>query len=213
MAGRHKRKSHLALSGRRPSGILDERKFFLIVTEGKTESRYFDHFLSTTGPRIMSVDKSDSKVRLVEKTIALRSELVKDRSYNEEIDSTWAVFDRDIDINKPNDKGTFNEALAFAERNDIKVAYSNDSFELWFLLHLQVVSTEMHRNDICGKLKGRLGRYEHGDDVFEAIDKNYSQAVKRAVQMLNKASGITPVDANPSTTVHILTEELRKSID
>ena len=113
MAGRNRRRSQFSLSGRRPAGVLDERKFFLIVTEGKTEAQYFDHFRSTTGPRIMSVDKSDSKIRLVEKAIELRDSLVADGSYNSDIDATWAVFDRDIDIKKPNDKETFNEKNVF----------------------------------------------------------------------------------------------------
>lgn len=213
MAGRNRRRSQFSLSGRRPAGVLDERKFFLIVTEGKTEAQYFDHFRSTTGPRIMSVDKSDSKIRLVEKAIELRDSLVADGSYNSDIDATWAVFDRDIDIKKPNDKETFNEALALAQRNNIQLAYSNDSFEIWFLLHLQPVSTEMHRDAICEKLKTHLGTYKHGDDIFELIDGNYSEAVKRANQALKAVGSTHPVDANPSTTVHILTEKLRKNMD
>jgi len=32
-------------------------------------------------------------------------------------------------------------------------------------------------------------------------------------QQWDTSNGISPVDANPSTTVHILTEELRKNMD
>ncbi|MDK2898869.1 MAG: hypothetical protein PWQ10_56 [Patescibacteria group bacterium] len=213
MGGHYKRKSQFSLSGKRPAGILDERKFFLIVTEGKTEAQYFNHFRSTTGPRILSVDKSDSKIRLVEKAIELRNKLIAEGSYDEHNDETWAVFDRDVDAKKPNDKSTFNESLALAKRNNIEVAYSNDSFELWFLLHFQVVSTTMHRKNINLKLKEHLGRYKHGDDIFSLINKNYSEAVKRAVQILKSNCKTSPVDANPSTTVHLLTEQLRKNMD
>lgn len=213
MAGRNKRKSKFSLSGRRPAGIIDERKFFLVVTEGKTEAQYFDHFRSTTGPRIMSVDAGDSKIRLVEKAIELRVNVCEDNSYNEEVDETWVVFDRDIDKEKPNDKETFNEALALAERKGINVAYSNDAFELWFLLHFQVVSGEMHRDVVCDKLKSHLGNYAHGDDIFDKIETLYPDALKRAQQMLRAAEGTHPVDANPSTTVHLLTEKLRENMD
>jgi hypothetical protein len=182
------------------------------VTEGKTEKQYFDHFRSTTGPRILSVDEGDSKIRLVEKAVVLRDTYIKDRSYNPDTDTTWAVFDRDIDIKKPNDKETFNEALALAARNGINVAYSNDSFELWFLLHFQAVSTEMHRDVICEKLKIHLGHYEHGDDIFELISDKHPEAVKRAAQMLRVSDNLSPVEANPSTTVHLLTEELRRNM-
>lgn len=213
MAGRNNRKSQFSLSGRRPAGIIDERKFFLIVTEGKTEAQYFDHFRSTTGPRIMSEDGSVSKIRLVEAAIDLRAKVMGDKSYNSEVDETWVVFDRDIDIQKPNDKETFNEALALAERNNINVAYSNDAFELWFLLHFQAVSGEMHRDVVCDKLKAHLGSYEHGDDIFDKLDPLYPEALKRAKQMLKSAEGTNPVDANPSTTVHLLTEKLRENMD
>lgn len=213
MVGRNNRKSQFSLSGRRPAGVIDERKFFLIITEGKTEAQYFDHFRSTTGPRIMSEDGSDSKIRLVEATIALQAKLINDKSYNSEIDETWVVFDRDIDKAKPNDKETFNEALALAQRNDINVAYSNDSFELWFLLHFQVVSGDMHRDIICEKLKAHLGSYEHGEDIFEQIETMYPDALRRAQQMLRATENTPPVDANPSTTVHLLTEKLLKNLD
>ena len=213
MAGRNNRRSKFSLSGRRPAGVIDERKFFLIVTEGKTEAQYFDHFRSTTGPRIMSEDGSVSKIRLVEAAIDLRAKVIADKSYNSEVDETWVVFDRDIDIQKPNDKETFNEALALAERNNINVAYSNDVFELWFLLHFQAVSGEMHRDVVCDRLKAHLGSYEHGDDVFDKLDALYPEALKRAKQMLRAAEGTNPVDANPSTTVHLLTEKLRENMD
>lgn len=211
---RQKRKSQFALSGKRPSGVRDERKFYLIVTEGKTEAQYFDHFRSTTGPRIESVDKQDSKVSLVKKAIALRDQLVKEDRYIDG-DETWVVFDRDVDKKKSNDKATFNQALELAKKNGLEVAYSNDSFELWFLLHFQAVSTAIHRKNLGDKLKAYLKSYKHGDDVYDLIKDKYAEAVKRAKQMLKSATdaGTQPVDANPSTTVHILTDKLLKDAD
>lgn len=211
---RPKRKSQFALSGKRPSGVRDERKFYLIVTEGKTEEQYFTHFRSTTGPRILSVDKQDSKVSLVKKAIVLRDQLKKEDSYIGG-DETWVVFDRDVDKKKSNDQATFNQALELAKNNGIEVAYSNDSFELWFLLHFQVVSTAIHRKDIGTKLKKYLTSYKHGDDVFDQIKDKYTEGVKRAKQMLKSANdaGTQPVDANPSTTVHLLTDKLLKDSD
>lgn len=78
-----------------------------------------------------------------------------------------------------------------------------------------MLSTALHRDDVDKKLKEHLGSYKHGDDVFDKINANYSEAVKRAKQMLKEAtdSKTQPVDANPSTTVHLLTEELRKGMN
>lgn len=212
-----KTRSRFALSGKRPSGVIDERKFFLIVTEGKTEAQYFEHFRSTTGPRIEPIDKQDSKISLVKKAIELRKDIIKSPffNYDENSDETWVVFDRDVDLKKTNDKETFNQALFLAKQNGIKVAYSNDAFELWFLLHFQVVSTTLHRRDIEKKLKEHLGGYKHGEDIFDKIKDNYPEAVKRAKQMLKEAikNKTKPVDANPSTTVHLLTEELCRGMN
>lgn len=56
---------------------------------------------------------------------------------------TWVVFDFDI---KPDQleqqKEDYNRAIELAKNHDIKVAYSNDSFELWFLLHYQHLDTQ-----------------------------------------------------------------------
>jgi 6-phosphogluconate dehydrogenase (decarboxylating) len=77
-----------------------------------------------------------------------------------------------------------------------------------------VVSTALHRDDVEEKLKGYLGRYKHGDDVFDKINANYDEAVKRAKQMLRKTidNKTQPVDANPSTTIYLLTEELHEGM-
>jgi len=98
-----------------------------------------------------------------------------------------------------------------AEENKIEVAYSNDSFELWYLLHLQEVQNPMDRSVIEEKLKSHLTNYYHGKGIFDEIDKHYGQAVKRAKKLLENVDNnhIKPVDANPSTRIHILTEKLR----
>ena len=42
----------------------------------------------------------------------------------------WLVFDRDEWRAE-----VFNQVIAQAERKNIQVAYSNQAFELWYLLH------------------------------------------------------------------------------
>ena len=54
----------------------------------------------------------------------------------------WCVFDRDFNGNPGIlDKAeiSFDESPHTAKRNNIKVAWSNDSFELWILLHYEDV--------------------------------------------------------------------------
>lgn len=211
MARLSKNKSKYSLKqARRPANSINPHKSFLIVTEGKTEAAYFKHFKNAAGPRIEVYDGKVSQLSLVQEAIGLRKEALNNKSYDNCIDETWAVFDRDIDARKTTDKQTFNAALDLAERENIHIAYSNDSFELWFLIHFQDVSGNMHRSIVEEKLKKHLPNYKHGNDIFDKINNHYPQALRRAEQMLSEVEGTPPVDANPCTTIHLLTEKLRE---
>lgn len=100
------------------------RQRFLIVCEGeKTEPNYFRSFRV---PRnvieidIQGVGKNPSK--LVNKAKQLQEQ--------EEYDQVWCVFDRDSWA--PED---FNNAIQNAIKLGFNVAYSNEAFELWYVLH------------------------------------------------------------------------------
>jgi RloB-like protein len=52
----------------------------------------------------------------------------------------WCMYDRDRDKAKDDGKDTaFNDSIATAQARGIKVAWSNDNFELWILLHFEEV--------------------------------------------------------------------------
>ncbi len=186
-------------------------KRFLIMTEGETEETYFNHYRHQPNPIVHAIDQSDNKRSLVEKAIAERSQRIASEDFVKDLDEAWVVFDRDVDPLNTRDKTNFNEALQLAENNGISVAYSNDAFELWLLLHFQVVSTSMHRDKICQKLSEHMGRiYEHGSrtDLFEQIKPMRQEAIKRATQMLEERKSEAPEAANPTTTVHILVQRI-----
>jgi len=114
--------------------------FFLIVCEGeKTEPNYFRSFPKQSGKIIFDITFDGggiSTLKVVEKAIQLR-----DRS-QQKYDRVWAVFDRDSF--KAN---SFNSAIQKAEANDIKCAWSNEAFELWYLLHFHNRITAMSRDE------------------------------------------------------------------
>jgi len=184
----------------------DLRKKFLIMTEGETEAVYFNHYKQVPNPVILVIDKSDNKTSLVKKAVEEKKRRVSQKDFIDGLDEAWVVFDRDVSSNN-GDKANFNNALQIAKNNGINVAYSNDSFELWFLMHFQDVSSAMHRDVVCKKLNGHLGK-KHvkggSGDLYEVIKPNREIAVKRATSVLKNCSGIAPEAANPSTTVHIL---------
>jgi len=53
----------------------------------------------------------------------------------------WCVFDRDFNDGVNEQKGAiaFNESIKLAKSKGFKVAWSNDAFELWLLLHFEEV--------------------------------------------------------------------------
>lgn len=92
---------------------------FLIVCEGeKTEPLYFEGFrVPTVHIEIEGMGRDPRTV--VNRAIAL---------YNQDTyDQVWCVFDRD-DVPPE----LFNQAIQLANGNSIKVAYSNQVFELWY---------------------------------------------------------------------------------
>jgi len=128
------------------------RERFLIVCEGeKTEPNYFLSF-RVPGKVIEVRGYGCNTIFLVERAI--------DLSQQEEYNQVWCVFDRDSFPAQD-----FNEAFSLAKRNRIQIAYSNEAFELWYLLHFNYYDTAMSRNDYCTKLSALLGRkYEKNQD-------------------------------------------------
>ncbi|MEY8379328.1 RloB family protein [Lachnospiraceae bacterium 56-18] len=60
----------------------------------------------------------------------VRSTIGTNPYYPDEGDMIWCVFDRD-----ENSDGSLQKAKQTAMREGYRLAYSNPSFELWFLLH------------------------------------------------------------------------------
>lgn len=178
---------------------------FLIVCEGeRTEPNYFRAFRVT--PDVFSVKVEGTgynTLSLVNEAIRLR----KKHGYTKRGDQVWCVFDRDSF--PPHN---FNEAIRRAEAEGMKVAYSNEAFELWYLLHFHYYDTAISRSQYCEKL-GRLlnSTYLKNDPrIFEMLLSRQEQAIRHATRLLEVMQTTSPADDNPSTTVHRLVEELRK---
>ena len=172
---------------------------FLIVCEGeKTEPNYFRCF--RVPKNIVDVrGLGDNTLRLVQKTI----EIAKKDNY----DQIWCVFDRDSF--PAND---FNNALILAGQKGVRVAYSNEAFELWYLLHFHYYQTGISRHDyydLLGKLLFK--KYEkNSETIFEELEPYQLNAIRNAKRLLEQYDPSSPEKDNPSTTVHILIEELLK---
>lgn len=174
---------------------------FLIVCEGeKTEPNYFKSFRV---PRdVIDVRGiGDNTIRIVEEAIRLKE---KD-SY----DQVWCVFDRD---SFPSDR--FNAAFILSEENDIKIAYSNEAFELWYLLHFNYYDSAISRKQYGDKLSELLGyKYEkNSNSIYDDLLDKQPDAIRNAKKLLLNYNPENPEKDNPSTKVHCLVIELNKFI-
>jgi hypothetical protein len=181
---------------RRPVDTLRLRERFLIVCEGeRTEPFYFESF---------RVAKDVEVVGAGANTTAVVREAI-DRMGRDEYDQVWCVFDRD---SFP--AAHFNEALGLAKQHGIKVAYSNQAFEIWYLLHFAYHDSATSR-DLYGELlTKRLGKPYRKNDatIYELLEPRQNAAIRNAKRLRNSYNPHSPERDNPCTTVYELVEAL-----
>ncbi len=136
---------------------------FLIICEGKkTEPNYFQSFrIPTLSVELFEViGLGDNTLSLVERA----KEYIECNRYS----YIWCVFDRD---SFPS--GQFNAAITSAYNNGMHVAYSNEAFELWYLLHFHFYNTGMTRKSYKSSLTKLLGHR------YEKTSREYTRTIKR----------------------------------
>jgi hypothetical protein len=173
------------------------RQRFLIVCEGeKTEPFYFQRF--RVPGLVVQVDALGmDTVRVVQRAIELRAQ--------DDYDQPWCVFDKDDFPDK-----NFNDAIALARRNEIRVAYSNQSFELWYVLHFDYMRSSITREDYMRILDERLGhKYKkNSTTIYDELHDRQATAIRNARTLLNEYHPPRPARDDPSTKVHLLVEQL-----
>lgn len=201
--------------GRQAAGSRPPRKRFLIVCEGEvTETLYFESFPVATDVRVTVKGEGKNTTSLV----ATAKSHADKGSYNE----VWVVYDHD-------DFGAelFNAAEA-AIRNAGKkrreawhAAWSNQAFEVWYLLHFDYFDGKLHRHLVQEKVNDCLANHggyrKNRPDMYELLKNRQGDAIRRA-EKLTKDHGIAPhgstppASANPCTTVHRLVQALNAQI-
>ncbi|MFA6074897.1 MAG: RloB family protein [Negativicutes bacterium] len=190
----------------RKKNTRDVRKRLLIVCEGeKTEPNYFKAFVVPPELVVVVDGAGCETIRVVERAVELREEAIRKEKPFDEI---WCVFDRD---NFP--AQNFNEAIAKAERLEIKVAYSIEAFEIWYLLHFHYYNTGISRDDYKIKLTALLGRVYRKNDkaMYELLQDKIDIAIKNAQNLRVKQETSEEIlyNRNPVTTVDLLVVALR----
>lgn len=193
---------------------LEERKYYLIVCEGeKTEPNYFQSFQKHLPPKVQTikiVGEGKNTVDIVEKAIELRKERIENETLPN-FDESWAVYDRD---SFP--KSRVNSAFDLAKKNNINNGFSNEAFELWYILHFNFLDTPNTRgqyieilNEIFLKIVGK--KYaKNSKDVYKILEEygNQDLACRYAEELCNQFNGTLPADSKPSTTIYELVKSL-----
>lgn len=182
---------------------------FLIVCEGeKTEPNYFRGFRHSR-VQVNVLGTGYNTVSLVNKAKEEVEALKYQVGDEEDDDQVWCVFDRDSFR-----KAQFNEAIRLAGSYGYHVAYSNQAFELWYLLHFNYYDAALYRGQYIGKLTELLGRrYEKNSaEMYDLLYSKQQQAMQNARRLYDANHSDSPANDNPSTTVFLLVEALRQFV-
>lgn len=195
---------------RKSSGSRKRNPVVYLICEGsETEIRYFKKFRS----RECRIDivpipsQYKSADKLVQKA---RATIGTGPYYPDEGDIIWCVFDRD-----DNTEQMLTKAKQVAIKEGYKLAFSNPSFEVWFLLHFHNQISPIENCEAAIRLlkqKGRLEQYEKNKNVYELLKPLQATAIERAnsrVSVLeSEHTEIISRQSNSVTTVAELVEYL-----
>jgi hypothetical protein len=150
-------------------------------------------------------------VNVVEKAIALRDKRLINRNIPP-FDQVWAVYDKD---DFPASR--YNKAVSLSEQAGISSAHSNQSFELWYVLHYEYLQSALHRKDYIGKLTGYMG-FRYTKNTLKVVKQlfatgNVKLAIERAKLLEVLHAGKTPSNSCPQTAVYKLVEALMAYIN
>ncbi len=218
-----RRRGEISLERKAPE--LEENPTILIYCEGKnTEPSYFNKF-RLSSLTVESYGEGRNTFSLVE-----RAKSISDKN---KYDQVWCVFDADPKPDNPKQLENFNNAIILATKLGFGIAYSNQAFEYWLILHFEDhQGGAMDRNIYGDKVNSyinKLGVHYAYDgnkkieqdffNLFENIIKTdrdgnqYSRsdiAIERAKKIYNRLDHKNPGKEESSTTVFKLVEELNK---
>ena len=207
--------------------------FVLIVCEDQnTEPAYFKQFeilfeglLPEETVYVKRVGTGRNSFGVVKAAIDERERIYEDNNHRS-IDETWVVFDKD-DLNQtPGNRINFESAFKLAAQEKINIAYSNECFELWLVLHFMDInpSLPIPRKEIYKMLADAVNaslsngkgpfQYVHGAaDVVDYVAKygDEDAAMIRALTLQKHHDSLlhTPIESNPITCVDKLVQSLR----
>ncbi len=191
--------------------VRNRRRVLILCEDEKSARLYFEGFkLDRRRVEIFAIGTGMNTDSLVQNAIDRKEEAIR---RGEPFSEIWCVFDRDSFPAQ-----NFNRAFQLADSHRIFVAWANEAFEIWYLLHFHYHDTGMSRGVYDGRLSALLKcKYDKGDDLIYARLETHQPVAIRHARRLEKhwaeMGGCKPECANPSTNIHKLVEFLNEFKD
>ena len=206
---------------KRKKDIRNKRRYYLIVCEGeKTEPNYFEGLKQDLPKGVLTSFQIDiegtgrNTESLVDESLRLKAAYEKETGRL--IDKLWVVFDKDSFT-----ANSFNTAInrCNSSRPVIGCAWSNEAFELWYLLHFHfynnAIGREAYQRLIEQSIQPLMGneyRYRKNSVEMYSILKTHgsiADAIRNAKRLKENFEGRQDyANHNPCTMVYELVEEL-----
>ncbi len=193
--------------GRVPRGSRERRKVLIFCEDTKSSRLYLRSFpvdrerfeVSVLGTGMNTDSLVAEAIKRVKQAIGVGVR------YSE----VWCVFDRDSFPEQ-----NYLRAFQLADGAGIKIAWANEAFELWYILHFDYLETGLSRNDYKQKLKERGLEYDKADEgIYGKLRDRQETAIKNARRLeayWNQNRKRFPERENPSTSVHKLVSFLNE---
>ena len=208
----------------RKTNYLEPKKCaYYIFCEGtKTEPLYFSGFkkLIESNPiyrNMVTIEIEPCQAETLRVLESAKKCVYKNKVKNAQI---WCVYDKDDFPAKDFNEVLFQcETLNKANTNiQYQVAWSNECFEFWFILHFAFYTSDTHRSEYAKFLNNKflelkIGKYDKTSEHLFSIlleKGNPKSAIKYAKKIIENNKEKVPSDIKPGTTVYHLVEELAK---
>jgi len=197
--------------GHRAEATRGRRRVLIVCEDSKSSCLYFRAFnIDAERAEVLAVGTGTNTDSLVEEAFARKKSAEQRREpYNQ----VWSVFDRD-------DFPSHNYARAFdlARANGIKVAWANEAFELWYLLHFNYHDSGISRDAYKQKLAAcGIADYDKADaGMYSKVLPHQETAIRNAKKLekhWHELGKRFPEWENPSTAVHKLVEFLNELLE
>jgi hypothetical protein len=191
--------------GPKPRPIRSLRRLLILCEDTKSSRSYLEQFpFDPNQVSIECVGTGKNTDSLMEEAIKRKEQAEQSKSPYEQI---WVVFDRDSFPLQ-----NFNRAFDLARAHPtIRACWSNECFELWYLLHFAYRDTGIARTEIWKLISKHLGaKYDKADAaVFEKLRDKLDAALQHAGRLAFQNGNGQDRTRNPSTHVHELIKVLR----